>query len=1084
MRAAFEGEFRLLDQRDIQEGAQPIESSERRQRTGLAVGEQRRQLPFSGQGELRSSRQRPQLIEVDVRRGRDDGKTAPVAIPHHDDLGEPPARDSARRRALLRRVDLRMGDHFEPGFPAPQHVSEFVVHGRPLVHRTAKMTTARGVEREYQRLYAGFEGMAWLDDVARASPEYVESLYRDFQRDPASVDERWALVFAGYDLGRKAAPSRQTTDGTILDLVRDVIHAYRELGHLVADLDPLGQSPRHHPLLTLEELGVGPDDLDRVVDWAPFRSGGRGTLRELVATLAETYADALGVEYMEISDKERRVWLQARMEPRRNRPDLDADDRRRIFEQLLAAEMFEQFLQARYPGQQRFSLEGGESLIPLLDALAEEAARRGVAEMVIGIPHRGRLNVLAHVLGKPYEMIFAEFEGAALPEDVQGDGDVKYHLGYSHNRPTRRGREIHLSLSPNPSHLEAVNPVVEGIVRAKQGYLGDVERRRVVPVLLHGDAAFTGQGIVYETLALSTLPSFTTGGTVHVIVDNQIGFTTLPPDYLFTRYPSDPGHVLHAPVFHVNADDPEAAVQAARLAVGHRQQFRRDVFIHFVCYRRHGHNELDDPTLTQPLMYERIRNHPTVVERYQKRLAERGELDEMAMRRVREARRQVLDAALQTARRDKPRQQVLALGGVWNGLDWAGDDWSADTRVDRARLLAVADAMSHLPDGFTPHPRVKKLLDERRERVQRGERIDWATAELLAFGSLLLERVPVRLSGQDSVRGTFTQRHAAVFDAKDGREYVPLNHLAADQAEFEAVNSPLSEAGVLGFEYGMSSADPRRLVVWEAQFGDFINSAQVVIDQFVASAESKWQRMSGLVLLLPHGYEGQGAEHSSARVERFLQLAAEGNIQVVNATTPAQIFHALRRQMRRRFRKPLIVMSPKSLLRHPKAVSALDELASGTFRLVLDDAAVREPASVRRVLLCSGKVFYALDAARGDERGDGVAIVRVEQLYPFPAGEIERVIQRYPETAAVAWAQEEPANQGSWRFVQPLINEILGPSRNLAYVGRDEAASPATGSYQIHQEEEAAILERALGDSVAVERAADERRRAKGQTSA
>ena len=933
--------------------------------------------------------------------------------------------------------------------------------------------------------------MVWLDDVARASPDYVESLYRDYRRDPASVDERWAPVFAGHDPGRRLATGRSTSDGgpartaedEILDRVHDTIHSYRELGHLVADLDPLGRSPWRHPLLTLEELGLRPDDLDHAVDWAPFRSAESGPLRQLIAALAETYGDTLGVEYMGISDKERRVWLQARMEPRRNRPELDADDRRRLFEQLLAAEMFEQFLQARYPGQQRFSLEGGESLIPLLDALVEEGARRGVAEMVIGIPHRGRLNVLAHVLDKPYEMIFAEFEGATLPEDVQGDGDVKYHLGYSHNRRTRRGRAIHLSLSPNPSHLEAVNPIVEGIVRAKQGYRGDGDRRGVVPVLLHGDAAFTGQGIVYETLALSTLPAFTTGGTVHVIVDNQIGFTTLPPDYLFTRYPSDPGHMLHAPVFHVNADDPEAAVQAARLAIGYRQQFRTDVFVHFVCYRRHGHNELDDPTLTQPVLYEQIRNHPSVVERYRQRLAEHGELDEVSVRRLRDARRQVLDGALQTARRDRPRQQVFALGGVWTGFEWAGDDWSADTRVDRQRILEVAEAMCRLPDDLTPHPRVEKLLDDRRERVRRGDRIDWATAELLAFGTLLLERIPVRLSGQDSVRGTFTQRHAAVYDAKDGREYVPLSHLASEQAEFEAVQSPLSEAGVLGFEYGMSSADPRRLVVWEAQFGDFINSAQVVVDQFIASAESKWQRMSGLVLLLPHGYEGQGPEHSSARIERFLQLAAEGNVQVVNATTPAQIFHALRRQMHRRFRKPLVVMSPKSLLRHPKAVSTLDELTDGTFRLVLDDAAVRDPASVRRVVLCSGKVFYALDAARADGRGD-VAIVRLEQLYPFPAADLERAIRRYPEAAATVWAQEEPENQGPWRFVQPLITEMLGPARRLVYAGRDEAASPATGNYRVHQEEEAAILARALGDSGSEARAGGEARRVRDQATA
>jgi 2-oxoglutarate dehydrogenase E1 component len=908
--------------------------------------------------------------------------------------------------------------------------------------------------------------MVSLDDLARMNTEYVESLYRDYRRDPASVDEQWVRVFSGYDMGRDATtpgrePGRRAEDG-IGDLVRDLVHCYRELGHLVADLDPLGQSPRHHPLLTLDELGVGAD-LDRVVDWAPFRGGERGPIRELLAALAETYGQTLGVEYMGISDRQRRAWLQARMEPRRNRPELAAEDRRRLFEQLLGAEMFEHFLQARYPGQQRFSLEGGESLIPLLDELGEEAARRGVAEMVLGMPHRGRLNVLAHVLNKPYEMIFAEFEGAPLPEDVQGDGDVKYHLGYSHDRRTRRGRPIHLALSPNPSHLEAVNPVVEGIVRAKQGYHGDAERRRVVPVLLHGDAAFTGQGVVYETLALSTLPAFTTGGTVHVIIDNQIGFTTSPPEFLFTRYSSDPGHMLHAPVFHVNADDPEAGVQAARLAINYRQQFRSDVFIHFVCYRRHGHNELDDPTLTQPVVYEQIRNHPSVVELYRKRLAERGELDETELRRLRERRRSRLDTALQTARRDKPRQQIFAFGGVWSGLGWAGDDWSADTRVDRTALLHIADALCRLPEDFTPHPRVKKLFEERRERIQGGAGIDWATAELLAFGSLLQAGIPVRLSGQDSVRGTFTQRHAAVFDARDGRQHVPLNHIAPGQAAFEAVNSPLSEAGVLGFEYGMATADPRRLVVWEAQFGDFINSAQVVVDQFIVSAESKWQRMNGLVLLLPHGYEGQGPEHSSARLERFLQLASERNIQVVYPTTPAQIFHALRRQMLRPFRKPLIVMSPKSLLRHPRAVSTLDELATGSFRLVLDDDAARDAAGVRRLVLCSGKLFYALDAARAARPDGGSAIVRVEQLYPYPAGELESVIRHYAAATDVVWAQEEPANQGPWRFVQPLLTEALGPQRRLAYVGRDEAASPATGNYLVHQDEEAAIVERALG---------------------
>src|SRR5947209_3975791 len=573
-----------------------------------------------------------------------------------------------------------------------------------------------------------------FDEIARANSEYVDALYREYLRDPAAVDERWALVFAGFDLALRdgARPG-----GSIAELV----HTYRELGHLVADLDPLGGSPREHPLLRLSELGFGERDLDRVVDWAPFKGGPRGPLRELIAALRETYCGTLGVEYLSVADKARRDWLQERMEPRRNHPAIEADDRRAMLERLVTAEMFEQFLQARYPGQKRFSLEGGEALVPLLDALVEETARREVAEVVLGMAHRGRLNVLAHVLEKPYEMIFAEFEGAPLPDDILGDSDVKYHLGYSKDRQTRAGAEVHLSLTSNPSHLESVNPVVEGIVRAKQAYREDRDRRRVAPVLLHGDAAFMGQGIVYETLALSPLPAFTTGGTIHVIVNNQIGFTTSPDEYLFTRYPSDPAQVLRAPVFHVNADDPEAALQAARLAAGYRQTFRADVFIDFVCYRRHGHNETDDPTLTQPVLYEQIRNHPTVVARYVKRLAEQGVIDEAEVTRLTAARREGMDRAQKTARQDMPRQRVLAFGGVWQGLGWAGNDWSADTRVPRERLRAIADGLRRLPPGFTPLPRVKRLLDERWQRVERDEPLDWGTVETLAYGSLLLEGV-------------------------------------------------------------------------------------------------------------------------------------------------------------------------------------------------------------------------------------------------------------------------------------------------------------------------------------------------------
>jgi 2-oxoglutarate dehydrogenase E1 component len=892
-----------------------------------------------------------------------------------------------------------------------------------------------------------------LDEIARANPAFVDALYRDYLRDPASVEERWALVFAGFDLalrdGVRGGPS-----------VADLVHSYRELGHLVADLDPLGGSAREHPLLRPSELGFDERDLDRVVDWAPFKGGERGTLRDLIAALAATYGGTLGVEYLSVADKPRRVWLQERMEPRRNQPELSREDRRAMLDRLLAAETFEQFLQARYSGQKRFSLEGGEALIPLLDALVDEAARLQAAELVMGMAHRGRLNVLAHVLGKPYETIFAEFEGAPLPEDIDGDGDVKYHLGYSSDHRTRAGADIHLSMPSNPSHLEAVNPVVEGIVRAKQAYRDDAQRRRVVPVLLHGDAAFVGQGTVYESLALSALPGFTTGGTIHVIVDNQIGFTTSPEEYLFTRYPSDPAQVLRAPVFHVNADDPEAAMQAARLAIGYRQAFGADVFIHFVCYRRHGHNELDDPSQTQPVMYEQIRNHPTVVQRYTKRLVGMGVIDEAEVAEMRRTRRAALDVAQATARREMPSQPVQALGGVWTGLGWAGDDWRADTRVPAERLRQIASGMTRVPDDFTPNARVGKLLDERRGRVERGEAIDWGTAELLAYGSLLREGTPVRVSGQDTVRGTFSHRHAALFDSKDGRPWVPLDHLDADQARFEVVNSPLSEQGVLGFEYGMSSADPRRLVVWEAQFGDFVNGAQIIVDQFLSSGESKWQRMSGLVLLLPHGYEGQGPEHSSARLERFLQLAAENNMQVIVPTTPAQMFHALRRQIHRPFRKPLVVMSPKSLLRHAPSFSPLSELSEGGFRETLADP--RPPAAVRRLILCAGKIFYALDAARRERGVDDVALVRVEQLYPFPTEELRSALARSASAAEVCWVQEEPANQGAWTFVRPLLSPLLAPSIRFSYIGRAEAASPATGSHHVHQAEEQAILEQAL----------------------
>ena len=920
--------------------------------------------------------------------------------------------------------------------------------------------------------------MSLFDSLARANPGYVAEQFERYRRDPKSVDPEWRLVFAGYEF---AAESGAATDDAERAVgVLDLVHSYRELGHLVADLDPLGHNQKSHPLLELEEFGLGDADLDRVYPTGNFRGLDRAPVRELLRALRETYCGTIAVEYLDIDNKEQRDWIQQHIEPSRNKAELSAEDKKRLLARLIAAEGFEQFLHTKYVGQKRFSLEGGEALIPMLDAIVDDSVKLSAEEMVMGMPHRGRLNVLAHTLRKPYEMILSEFEGTFLPANIQGDGDVKYHLGYSHDR--RIGdRKIHLSLSPNPSHLEIINPIVEGIVRAKQAYLGDPERRRVVPVLLHGDAAFTGQGSVYETIQFSALAGFTTGGTIHIIVNNQVGFTTSPSEERFTRYPTDIALMVQSPVFHVNGDDPEAAVQAARLAMAFRQRFHVDVFIELVCYRRHGHNEIDDPSFTQPVMYREIAEHPTITPLYAKRLEKEGVVTAEEVTAMRAELKSTLEDALGYARDFMPRQQVFALGGVWKGFTWAGDDWSADTTVPADRLRELAQALRRLPEGFTPHKRLDKLLHDRAQMVASGNGIDWGCAETLAYATLLAEGTPVRLCGQDTGRGTFSHRHAILHDAVNGQIHVPLNHVAAEQAKVEIINSNLSEAGVLGFEYGMASADPHRLVIWEAQFGDFANGAQVIIDQFISSSESKWQRMSGITLLLPHGYEGQGPEHSSARLERYLQLCAERNMQVVNCTTPAQIFHALRRQVHRNFRKPLVVMSPKSLLRHPRVVSTLAELAEGTFQLVLDDPSGVAPASVQRLILCSGKIFYALEKARDERDGPEVALVRLEQLYPFPAKELSAIVARYANAEDVTWAQDEPANQGAWSFVRPLLLPLLRPDQTLRYIGRDEAASPATGSYKIHQAEENAILDEAFKRTRGLRAASADEPRATGE---
>jgi 2-oxoglutarate dehydrogenase E1 component len=849
------------------------------------------------------------------------------------------------------------------------------------------------------------------------------------------------------------------------------INAYRVRGHLIADLDPLGSKPGYHPELDPAHYGLTIWDLDR-----EFLAGNLGeaagegapqpaaTLREILDRLRQTYCGKIGCEYMHIQHPEQKRWLQQRMEPHANNWPLAPAARRRILERLVQAEELEHLLQARFVGHKRFSLEGAETAIAILDELLERAAHHQVREAVIGMAHRGRLNVLANIVGKPLGEILTQFEGNPDPASVHGSGDVKYHLGASGVRRSAQGNEIAVSVAPNPSHLEAVDPVVEGMVRPKQDRLGDTNRQRVIPVLIHGDAAFAGQGVVAETLNLSQLEGYRTGGTVHLVINNQIGFTTAPEEARSTPYSTDVARMVQAPIFHVNGDDPEAAIRVTELAFDYRQQFKKDVVIDMLCYRRHGHSETDDPSYTQPLLYRKIGEHPSVATLYSERLARESVVsaEEAAALRKRVATQYA--GAFQAASQGAGRPELQELRAV---STQAAGQLRPRTSVEHAALERILEGVTTFPAGFHLHPKLRGFIERRRE-VLSGRTLDWALAETLAFGSLLLEGTPVRLSGQDSVRGAFSQRHLELVDSEDGRRYVPLEHLASDQARFEAVDSSLSEYAVLGFEFGYSVADPEALVVWEAQFGDFANGAQILIDQFLCAAQSKWGQPSGLVLLLPHGYEGQGPEHSSARIERFLQLSAAGNLQLANCTTPAQYFHLLRRQMhgggdRRGVRKPLVIFTPKSLLRHPKAVSALQELTAGGFREVLDDSDLPARDHVTKVLLCSGKIYYELLAAREEAKAQDVAIVRLEQLYPFPDAELRECLSSYPTASEVLWVQEEPRNMGSWRFVQEQLQPALDSTgRLLRYVGRPESASPATGSLKRHQQEQSAIVREAL----------------------
>jgi 2-oxoglutarate dehydrogenase E1 component len=863
---------------------------------------------------------------------------------------------------------------------------------------------------------------------------------------------------------REAVREKVNAATELQSRVAQLVNAYRVRGHLFARLDPLDNAPDAQPELELSNFGLSEADLDK-----KFATAGmsglpeRTTLRQIVLQLAETYCSSIGVEFTHIEEPEPRLWLQDRMESTRNHASLDRTELVRILTKLTDAEIFEQFIHKNYFGTKRFSLEGAESLIPMMDLLVEAAGAQGIEELVIGMPHRGRLNVLVNVMGKNVREIFAAFDDRR-PERFFGGGDVKYHLGYSTEVVTQTGRPLHLSMAFNPSHLEFVNPVVEGRVRAK---IDRRKRKSTMPLLLHGDAAFMGQGIVAETLNLSQLEGYTTGGTIHLVVNNQIGFTTFPSDSRSTRYCTDIARELRVPVFHVNGEDPEAVIQVTRLAVEFRQRFKQDVVIDMYCYRKYGHNEGDEPRFTQPLMYALIDKKPGVRDAYVARLVAAGHITREEADAIAQERRALLERALEEARRGDYLSMPETMGGVWGPYKGGADAASPEvsTTFPKEQLLEVLDKLTTMPEGFHANPKALKVIQQRRERAMAGHGLDWGTGEHLAFASILMEGHGIRMSGQDARRGTFSHRHAVLFDTDTGEPYTPLGHLDDSPnhsvGRFEIYDSPLSEAGVLGFEYGYSLDRPDKLVVWEAQFGDFVNAAQVIIDQFIVSAEDKWLRLSGLVLLLPHGFEGQGPEHSSARIERFLQLAAEDNIQVCNPTTPAQFFHMLRRQVKRMWRKPLVVFTPKSLLRHPQAVSTLDEIATGSFHRVLGDEHT-DASQVRRILLCSGKVYFDLAAERTNRDARDVAIVRLEQYYPL-GDALTSVLAPYAVGTPVVWVQEEPRNMGAWYFLHASEATLLGGRHPLSLVSRPESASPATGSKAAHDIEQRMLLDEAFG---------------------
>ena len=900
-----------------------------------------------------------------------------------------------------------------------------------------------------------------LSYLSGENAEYVESLYQAFKEDPNSVEFGWQKFFEGFDFGRSSSPvtGEETPEHFLKEVsVLNMINGYRQRGHLFTHTNPVRERRKHLPTLDLVNFNLSDADLDTVFNAGIELGIGAVKLSEIVAFLNQTYCRSIGAEYKYVRTPEVLSWIEKKMESVRNTPNFSIEEKTRILTKLNEAVCFENFLGTKFLGQKRFSLEGAEALIPALDSVIEKGAALGIEEFVIGMAHRGRLNVLANIMQKSYKDIFAEFEGKGYSAESPFGGDVKYHLGYSTDVTTNNGSNVHLSLCPNPSHLETVNGVVEGMTRSKIDFKYDGDDARIAPILIHGDASIAGQGIVYEVIQMAGLDGYKTGGTIHLIINNQIGFTTNYKDARSSTYCTDIAKVTLSPVFHVNGDDVEALVYAINLAMEYRQKYKNDVFIDILCYRRFGHNESDEPKFTQPLLYKAIEQHANPRDIYVDQLVKEGKLEASAAKTMEKDFRGILQGCLNEAKAITSTYQDVKFGGAWKDMRIAtvkDFEVSPDTSVDEATLLSVAESISTLPSDRKFFKKIEKLFDERSKMAKTSHVFDWAMGEQLAYGTLLNEGKRVRLSGQDVERGTFSHRHAVLTLEDSEEEYIPLANVSKDQASFDIYNSHLSEYGVLGFEYGYAMANPNALTIWEAQFGDFFNGAQIVVDQYIASAETKWQRENGLVMLLPHGYEGQGPEHSSARIERFMELCADYNMQVANCSTPANFFHAIRRQFKRDFRKPLVVFTPKSLLRHPACVSKLTDFTEGKFQEVIDDANVKA-AEVTRVLFCSGKIYYELLEKQQKEAINQVAIVRVEQLYPTPVAQMEAVYAKYKNATEAVWVQEEPENMGAWPYLLRRLRKTI--FSDIEVISRKESSSTASGFAKQHADQQAYIL--------------------------